>query len=104
MDQLECPGVLPTEEGEPRTFYPIEASHIFEKYWDYLTRLSDHPGCASESPYCQEHMRKFSQALAKIRHKSFTPRSPAEANQSDHEIAEDAAISRLRPIPDGPDQ
>jgi hypothetical protein len=52
-----------------KVFYPIEASHVFEKYWDYLTCLSDHPDSASESPYCQEHIRKFSQALAAMRHK-----------------------------------
>jgi hypothetical protein len=67
-------------------------------------RLSDHPDFASGSPYCLEHMRKFSQALAAMRHKSFVTRSTAEAKQSDLVIAEDAAMSRLRPIPDGPDQ
>jgi hypothetical protein len=34
----------------------------------------------------------------------FEPMPVAEAKQSDLEIAEDAAISRLRPIQDGPDQ
>jgi hypothetical protein len=87
-----------------KLFYPTEASHVFEKYWDYLTCLEDHPEFASESQYCQVHMRKFSQALAVMRHKSWTPKSVAEAKQSDRHIAEDAALSRLRPIPDGPDQ
>jgi hypothetical protein len=27
-----------------------EASHIFEKYWDCLTRLDEHPDFVSESP------------------------------------------------------
>jgi hypothetical protein len=49
-------------------------------------------------------MRKFSQALVSVRHKSFVPKSTAEANSSDLMIAEDAELSRLRPIPDGPDQ
>jgi hypothetical protein len=83
---------------------PIEASHIFEKYWNHLTCLNDDPDVASESPYCQEHMIKFSKALAAMRHKSLTPRSTMEAKQPDPVIAEDAALSRLRPIPDGPDQ
>jgi hypothetical protein len=73
-------------------------------YWDYLTCLSDHPDFASETPYCQEHMVKFSQALAAMRHKPFEPKSTAEAKEFDLRIAEDAALSRLRPIPDGPDQ
>jgi hypothetical protein len=46
----------------------------------------------------------FSQALAAMRHKSFVLKSVAEAKQSNLHIAEDAALSRLRPIPDGPDQ
>jgi hypothetical protein len=46
----------------------------------------------------------LSQDLAAMRHKSFVPRTAAEAKQCDLVIAEDAAISRLRPIPDGPDQ
>jgi hypothetical protein len=63
-----------------------------------------HPDFPSESPYCQEHMRKFSQALAGMRHESFVPKSTSEAKPSDLVIAEDAARSPLRPIPDGPDQ
>jgi hypothetical protein len=85
-------------------FYPTEASHIFEKYWDHLTCLSDHADFASETSYCQEQMMKFSQVLAAMRHKSFKPLSTAEAKESGLHIAEDAALSRLRPIPDGPDQ
>jgi hypothetical protein len=95
---------ITTRNSRAKLFYPTEASHVFEKYWDYLTRLESHPDFASESPYCQEHMRKFSQDLAAMRHKSFVPKPAAEAMPSDLEIAEDAALSLLRPIPDGPDQ
>jgi hypothetical protein len=63
---------------------------------------SDHPDFASETQYFQEHMMKSSQALAAMRHKSFRPLSTAEARESDLHIAEDAALSRLRPMPDGP--
>jgi hypothetical protein len=49
-------------------------------------------------------MIKFSRALAAMRHKSFTPKPTAVAEQYSLEIAEDAALSRLRPILDGPDQ
>jgi hypothetical protein len=106
VDRIESLGVLPTKEGESAsapmsTVFQTEACHVFEKYWDHLTCLPKHPGFASESPYCQEHMAKFSRALAKMRHKSWTPKSTAEAKQSDLHIAEDAALSRLRPIPDG---
>jgi hypothetical protein len=84
--------------------YPLDASHVLEKYWDYLKCLKEYPDFSSESPYCQERIVEFSQALAAMRHKSFTPKSTAEAEQSSLEMAEDAALSRLRPIPDGPDQ
>jgi hypothetical protein len=49
-------------------------------------------------------MPKFSQALAAMRHKSSVPKSTAEAKQPGLHIAEDAALWRLRPIPDGPDE
>jgi hypothetical protein len=87
-----------------KLFYPTEVSHIFEKYWDYLPNLDSHPGFALESPVCQERMVQFSMALARLRHKNWTPKSTAEAQPKDCQIAEDAALSRLRPIPNGPDQ
>jgi hypothetical protein len=39
-----------------KLYYPAEASHIFEKYWNYLTNLDEHPDFASESPICQERI------------------------------------------------
>jgi hypothetical protein len=87
-----------------KLFYPTEASNVFEKHWDYLTCLPKHPDFASESSYCQEHMVKLSRALAKMKHKSFVPKSTREAKQSVIHIAENAALSRLRPITDGPGQ
>jgi hypothetical protein len=85
-------------------FYPTEASHIFQKYWDYFPKLDDHPDFASESPICQERMVQFSRALTKLRHKNWTPKPTAEAQEKDLQVAEEAALSRLRSIPDGPDQ
>jgi hypothetical protein len=87
-----------------KLFYPSEASHVFEKYWDHLSCLDRHQDFSSESPYCQQHMRLFSEALAAMRHKSFIPKPAADAKQVDVEIAEDASLSRLLPIQDGPDQ
>jgi hypothetical protein len=74
------------------------------KYWDYLRCLERHPDFASESPYCQEHMRKFSQALTRMRHEPFVPKPTAEAKPTDLWFAEVAALSWLWPIPDGPGQ
>jgi hypothetical protein len=49
-------------------------------------------------------MSVFSQALAAMNLDDFVPHPAAEANQSDLEIAEDAALSRLRLIQDGGNQ
>jgi hypothetical protein len=87
-----------------KLFYPTEASHIFEKYWDHLTRLDEHPDFTSESPLCQERMVQFSRALSKLRTRNWTPQPTAEAQDKNLQIAQEAALSRLRPIPDGPDQ
>jgi hypothetical protein len=35
---------------------------------------------------------------------SWIPKPTAEAQEKDLQVAEEAAVSRLRPIPDGPDQ
>jgi hypothetical protein len=86
-----------------KTFHQ-EYSHVFEKYWDYLPCLNQHRDFSSESSYCQEHMMLFTCALSSYCLDGFEATPAAEANQSDLEIAEDTAISRLRPIQDGPDQ
>jgi hypothetical protein len=69
-----------------------------------LTKLDTHPDFASESPICQERMVQFSRALAKLRHGKWIPKSTAEAPEKDLQIAQEAALSRLRPIPCGPNQ
>jgi hypothetical protein len=84
-------------------FYPDAYSHVFEKYWDYLPNLSEHSDFTSESQYCQEQMTRFSGSLSTMDLSDFQPSPVAEAKQSDLEAAQDAAISRLRPIQDGLD-
>jgi hypothetical protein len=91
-------------EDPGQSFCPVEASHVFEKYWNHLPCLDEHQDFVSESPYCQQQMVEFSQALAEMNLDSFVPRSTAEAKASDIRISEDAALSRLLPIQDGPDQ
>jgi hypothetical protein len=78
-----------------RVFYPDVFSHVFEKYWDYLPSLNDHPDFASESPYCQEQAIHFSSNLAQMDLTDFQPSPAAEAKQFDIETVEEAAISRL---------
>jgi hypothetical protein len=54
-------------------FYPMEASHVFERYGDYFPNLDSRPDFASESRVCEDRMIQFSMALAKLRHKRRTP-------------------------------
>jgi hypothetical protein len=84
-------------------FYPAEYSHGFEKYWDYLDNLEEHPEFDQESEFTRGCMKHFSSALSGLDLVDFTPRVSAEAKQSDLETVEDAAVSRLRPIQDGTD-
>jgi hypothetical protein len=86
---------------------------VFEKHWDYLPWLYQHPGFTEESPYCPYHMALFSHALSEMlrafflqarrmpNEDTFEPRPSAEAKHSDIEISEHAGMSRLLPIQDG---
>jgi hypothetical protein len=86
-----------------RLYYPAEYSQGFEMYWDHLPELAQHPDFASESPFCQEQMTRFSSALSTMDLSGFQPQVAAEAKDSDVETFQDAAISRLHPIRDGLD-
>jgi hypothetical protein len=92
--QRETPGPL---------FYPAEYSHVFEKYWDNIDCQLNHPVFSQESPFTQACMRLYTTALSSLNCADFTPQVHAEAEDSDVRTATDAAISRLLPIPDGPD-
>jgi hypothetical protein len=46
----------------------------------------------------------FSEGLNRLRHSKLVPRPAAEASEKACRIADDAAISRLRPRADGPNQ
>jgi hypothetical protein len=87
-----------------RLFYPDEATHIFTKYWHHFADLSSHPEFGSESPICQDEMLRFSEGLSRLDHASWCPQPTAEAEEKQANIAEEAAVSRLRTIPDGPNQ
>jgi hypothetical protein len=88
-----------------RLYYPNEATHIITMYWDHLSDLSSHPNFVNESPICQERMTIFSQAMRKFRRTSnWVPQPAVEAPEKSLRIAQDAALSRLRPIADEPNQ
>jgi hypothetical protein len=59
---------------------------VFEKYWDYLPYLDQHPDFSNESPYCQHCMSLFSQAICAVpKNDTFVPKRAAEATKSDLE-------------------
>jgi hypothetical protein len=84
-------------------FHPAEDSQVFEKYWDYLEDLEEHPEFSQELSFTHGCMKHFSSALSRLDLADFAPGISAEAKQSDLEAAEAAAVSRLHPIQDGPD-
>jgi hypothetical protein len=91
------------EPGE--LFYPDAASHILEESWEYFGDLSKMPSFPSKSPVCQSAMMSFSEGLSQYPcADSWIPHPGAEAPGKLAKIATNAAISRVRPIPDGPDQ
>jgi hypothetical protein len=94
--QRESPGTL---------YYPDAASHVFEECWQYLENLSAMPSFSSKSPICQAAMLAFSEGLSHFTiDSSWLPLPTAEAPEKLAKIAQNAAISRVRPIADGPNQ
>jgi hypothetical protein len=87
-----------------KLYYPDEASHIFEVSWNHLANLGSMPGFGNQSPVCQTAMLAFSEGLRRFPCDTWEPLPTADAPEKLAKIANDAAISRLRPIADGPNQ
>jgi hypothetical protein len=86
-------------------YYPDEASHVFQDFWNHLGNLPAAPGFNQCSPVCQECMAQFSQVLSqKYNCRDWETLPVADAPEKLARIAKDAAISRVRPIMDGPNQ
>jgi hypothetical protein len=47
-------------------FYPEEQSHVFEKYWNHLPNLEEHPEFCHESVFTQGCPRHFSSPLSRL--------------------------------------
>jgi hypothetical protein len=92
------PRRLQPRESPGRLCYLSEYSRVFETYWHAVPDLKNAPGFESESPFCQEHMCRFSSALSTMNLSKLTPSVTAKAQRSEVDTAEEAAISRLRPI------
>jgi hypothetical protein len=84
-------------------YYQNEFCHVFEKYWDFLPCLNQYPDFAAESEYTRRSMMLFSRGMSWMAHGTFELRPSAEAPDKAVLVAEHAAVSRLRPIQDGPD-
>jgi hypothetical protein len=86
-------------------YYPDEASHVFQDFWNHLGNLPAAPGFDQCSPICQQCMSSFSEALStRYDCTSWETLPVADAPEKLARIAKDAAISRVRPIADGPNQ
>jgi hypothetical protein len=83
--------------------FPPEFSHVFEKYWDYLENLEEHPEFDQETSFTQARMKRFSVALSTLDNSDFAPQVPSEAKHSQVVAPEEAAISRPCPVQDGYD-
>jgi hypothetical protein len=88
-----------------RLYFPDEATIIMTDCWNYFGNLSALPGFSEKTPICQQEMTRFSEGLRRLKDReTWQPQPTAEAPGKSARIAEDAAVSRLRPIPDGPNQ
>jgi hypothetical protein len=97
------PGNKQPRQTPGQLSYPAEQSRVFEKYWNHLENLEEHPVFCHGSEFAQGCMKHFSSAISKLDLADFTPRVSAEAKDKDAHIAEEAAISRLRQIQDSSD-
>jgi hypothetical protein len=87
-----------------RLFYPNEATIIMTDCWNHFENLSASPGFSQKTPICQMEIIKFSEALSRLDRTGWCPQPVAEASDKSARVADDAAVSRLRTIPDGPNQ
>jgi hypothetical protein len=95
-----------TPRSKPgKLHYQDEASHVFQAFWDHLGNLPPAPGFGDCSPVCQQCMVQFSGALStRYDCRGWDTLPVADAPEKLARIAKDAAISRVRPIADGPNQ
>jgi hypothetical protein len=99
------PRLSKPRQGPGELFYPDEASHILEESWNFFGDLSKMPSFSSRSSICQAAMLSFSRGLSQYScADSWIPHPCADAPGKLAKIATYAAISRVRPISDGPDQ
>jgi hypothetical protein len=66
-----------TEPG--KLYYPATATHIIQKYWDYLNDPVTHPDC-SESEFTKAATSHFAAALSSMDLSEFEPAVDAEAS------------------------
>jgi hypothetical protein len=57
------PNPVKHRDDRGRLFFPSEATHIIQEYWDLPTSLDQHRLFSQESPYVQQRMSPFSSGL-----------------------------------------
>jgi hypothetical protein len=89
--------------SEPgQLYYPAAATHVIEKYWDYLNDSLTHPD-SNESEFTRKSMHYYANALRSMDLCSFEPLVDSEAPDKACRIATIAAASRRLPIQDARD-
>jgi hypothetical protein len=78
------------------------ATHIVQKYWDYLNDPASHKDC-NESQFTKAAMTHFAAALSVMDLSSFEPEVDAEAPDKACRISQTEALSRRLPIQDAAD-
>jgi hypothetical protein len=82
--------------------YPAEYTHVFEKYWDVLNDLTQHPD-GVESSHSFDSKKAMAEALVPMSLDSWEPQPDSVAPEKSQRIARTAALSRRCPIQDAVD-
>jgi hypothetical protein len=83
-------------------YYPSLATHIVEKYWDYLNDPIQHPDC-SESDFTKRAMTQYAEFLSRMDLSGFAPEVNVESSEKACRVSSTGAGSRRLRIQDAID-
>jgi hypothetical protein len=84
-------------------YYPVEFTHVVEKYWDVLNDPISHPESHKESDHIKSSMSELASALSSTFLESWEPQVDAEASEKSCRVSHFGALSRRCPIQDAAD-